>query len=102
MIRPPPRSTLFPYTRSSDLKESRGSSRCATTHPPGRPATVARRQSSAALQQRRKPRRSEEHTSELQSHVKFVCGLLLDITKQSVHHYYLADIPHYQYSVAAA
>src|SRR3712207_8873101 len=87
MIRRPPRSTLFPYTRSSDL--SAGSRRIS---PPSRasspvpyptstaPATI----SSAALTSTywtRKKTRSEEHTSELQSRQYLVCRLLLEKKK---------------------
>src|SRR6266571_6504149 len=64
MIRRPPRSTLFPYTtllRSTPPPRVRRS--CA---PRSRACSAGRR-------------RSEEHTSELQSHVNLVCRLLLDI-----------------------
>src|SRR6476661_6805431 len=64
MIRRPPRSTLFPYTT---LFRSRRWSRPAG--PPPRPPTTAR------------PARSEEHTSELQSHLNLVCRLLLEKKK---------------------
>src|SRR6266571_1156645 len=64
MIRRPPRSTLFPYTT---LFRSRG-----IAWPPGR----ARRG-----RLRRAHARSEEHTSELQSHVNLVCRLLLEKKK---------------------
>src|SRR6267142_4638159 len=66
MIRRPPRSTLFPYTtlfRSPRRPRSR--SRCCQTAPTS--SRVARR--------------SEEHTSELQSHVNLVCRLLLEKKK---------------------
>src|SRR6266571_693858 len=62
MIRRPPRSTLFPYTtlfRSSP-----------------RGLTSPRWRMAGARSTLR--RRSEEHTSELQSHVKLVCRLLLE------------------------
>src|SRR4051812_49781275 len=65
MIRRPPRSTLFPYTtlfRSGSVLGSRsrlGLGREGCRHPS-------------------RPRRSEEHTSELQSHVNIVCRLLLE------------------------
>src|SRR6266487_4479363 len=65
MIRRPPRSTLFPYTtlfRSSSTHERR-----------------ARRRERPLLS--RSPRRSEEHTSELQSPVHIVCRLLLEKKK---------------------
>src|SRR5438477_12371074 len=67
MIRRPPRSTLFPYTtlfRSHALDEA------AHLHAPvdlGDDRLL----------------RSEEHTSELQSHVNLVCRLLLEKKKCS-------------------
>src|SRR5690348_17499142 len=67
MIRRPPRSTLFPYT-TLFRSRSRGAGsrscprRCAARGPRGR--------------------RSEEHTSELQSPVHLVCRLLLEKKKQ--------------------
>src|SRR6266571_6099809 len=64
MIRRPPRSTLFPYTT---LFRSRA------------PAPWRSRPRSGGVCS---PRRSEEHTSELQSHVNLVCRLLLEKKKQ--------------------
>src|SRR6267142_4748960 len=73
MIRRPPRSTLFPYTTLF-----RTSSRCAASSRtpgwPGDPRTTAAR---------RLRGRSEEHTSELQSHVNLVCRLLLEKKKKN-------------------
>src|SRR6266571_2011235 len=66
MIRRPPRSTLFPYTTLFR------SPRIST---PTRPDSTADWDGSC-------PRRSEEHTSELQSHVKLVCRLLLEKKKK--------------------
>src|SRR6476661_9837476 len=63
MIRRPPRSTLFPYTT---LFRSR-----ARRPRPGPP----RRRSGPGCT------RSEEHTSELQSHLNLVCRLLLEKKK---------------------
>src|SRR5438477_5717846 len=66
MIRRPPRSTLFPYTtlfRSSRSPSRRGRGGAGR---PGSPAPAPR---------------SEEHTSELQSHVNLVCRLLLEKKK---------------------
>src|SRR5260370_27605981 len=80
MIRRPPRSTLFPYTTlfrslalrcAEDLGRKQGASslfhdrayRAALTEEAGRPL------------------RSEEHTSELQSHLNLVCRLLLEKKK---------------------
>src|SRR5260370_30745576 len=68
MIRRPPRSTLFPYTtlfRSPALT-------CASS------ISICVNSSSAAP-----PCRSEEHTSELQSHLNLVCRLLLEKKKNS-------------------
>src|SRR5687767_15430269 len=95
MLRRPPRSTLFPTRRSSDL--ARGSARgpdrgedprpCAPEHThapapltqfPGnrsRPAPVTAVPSAAGVP------RSEEHTSELQSLAYLVCRLLLEKKK---------------------
>src|SRR5690348_18148820 len=81
MVRPPPRSTLFPYTtlfRSSVFNGEPG------------PSTTARAMSAVA-DPAAPPRalsswmchRSEEHTSELQSPVHLVCRLLLEKKKQS-------------------
>src|SRR2546430_4990843 len=76
MIRRPPRSTLFPYTtlfRSGAFKRPDTFFQSVTVH-------LA---SPAALQQFKDavtsdPRRSEEHTSELQSQSNLVCRLLLE------------------------
>src|SRR6266487_3332081 len=72
MIRPPPRSTLFPYTT---LFRSR------RRLSPARRGSEARRascRSSSAPAARSPSPRSEEHTSELQSPVHLVCRLLLE------------------------
>src|SRR5690348_17585566 len=77
VIRRPPRSTLFPYTTSSDLDL------VLARHQLGHPERLARRGPQAqpgCLPIRRPGRlteRSEEHTSELQSPVHLVCRLLL-------------------------
>src|SRR6266576_6011061 len=66
MIRRPPRSTLFPYTtlfRSPTSPTSSPSSEWRTSAHPGR-------------------RRSEEHTSELQSRRDLVCRLRLEKKKK--------------------
>src|SRR5476649_926815 len=66
MIRRPPRSTLFPYTtlfRSIKKDDNK------STNLP-------------AKNERRAEERSEEHTSELQSHSDLVCRLLLEKKKQ--------------------
>src|SRR5260370_25471948 len=76
MIRRPPRSTLFPYTtlfRSKALPPRRTG---VFGHAPGEArgcgGRVVGRGTCPA------PSRSEEHTSELQSHLNLVCRLLLE------------------------
>src|SRR5258708_17612372 len=71
MIRRPPRSTLFPYTRSSDLASPNRRSRSSSCG-----GSCRRR-----IPSRRHNRRSEEHTSELQSPDHLVCRLLLEKKK---------------------
>src|SRR5260370_30162729 len=94
MIRRPPRSTLFPYTtlfRSNSGNAIRIVSIGAA--PVGRHrASVLRgtrdqsgHQGSRARWKRAVPggrARSEEHTSELQSHLNLVCRLLLEKKKK--------------------
>src|SRR5947207_11611514 len=79
MIRRPPRSTLFPYTtlfRSLDFpREPQHEEYWCHKHkrvcrPVGEAAPFLRRYA-----------RSEEHTSELQSHSDLVCRLLLEKKK---------------------
>src|SRR5438477_9286755 len=94
--RPPPRATLFPYTtlfRSQEGPQGRGvdqgagSRRGEGGHRPvrllrlGRDARRYPRHRAAAARCRGYRRRSEEHTSELQSHVNLVCRLLLEKKK---------------------
>src|SRR2546421_9383802 len=85
MIRRPPRSTLFPYTtlfRSHPPPRAgvaaRGACRSAAA---GRPTRSAPRSGCACPAGRR--RRSEEHTSELQSRSDLVCRLLLEKKKKN-------------------
>src|SRR6266480_6540535 len=76
MIRRPPRSTLFPYTT---LFRSRScSARCGAA---GRARRCSGPPASSSSRSRRRAR-SEEHTSELQSHVNLVCRLLLEKKKK--------------------
>src|SRR5438876_1741390 len=77
MIRPPPRSTLFPYTtlfRSACVSRVQRSVRERPVQP--------ELKSSSARQPEHRWRRSEEHTSELQSPVHLVCRLLLEKKKR--------------------
>src|SRR2546422_8149204 len=88
MIRRPPRSTLFPYTtlfRSGNSKStaaksssSKNPSRAFCTFASLIFGAVARMPFSMARL------RSEEHTSELQSRLHFVCRLLLEKKKRNV------------------
>src|SRR2546422_10627849 len=71
MIRRPPRSTLFPYTT---LFRSKWSSAYAHSH-----SRKSLRRCSPPVRMRR---RSEEHTSELQSRLHLVCRLLLEKKKK--------------------
>src|SRR5437773_7913058 len=80
MIRPPPRSPLFPYTT---LFRSR---RAEHRQPAARERLnlIADLVHGGGLGARRQPpRRSEEHTSELQSHHDLVCRLLLEKKKKN-------------------
>src|SRR4051812_49883913 len=95
MIRRPPRSTLFPYTtlfRSNvdhdllarQMQRQRAAidlslGHCGRLH---RPRVVLLRR---GVGRREHLLRSEEHTSELQSHVNLVCRLLLEKKKQYEH-----------------
>src|SRR3712207_8781120 len=73
MIRRPPRSTLFPYTTLFRSHAHRPPRLAALRRPRGRGGHIAarlargRRPAGAARLRGRAPRRSEEHTSELQS-----------------------------------
>src|SRR2546422_7717260 len=73
MIRRPPRSTLFPYTTlfRSWAESTRVPRGCPTRS--GRPFT--------SITCRLASKRSEEHTSELQSRLHLVCRLLLEKKK---------------------
>src|SRR4051812_49657809 len=101
MIRRPPRSTLFPYTT---LFRSRGD----------QPRVIALMKTDRRLVEdvehadqrrtdlRRQPDplslRSEEHTSELQSHVNLVCRLLLEKKKKKKRKIYIMSAA-YMYKI---
>src|SRR5690242_21890930 len=71
----PPRSTLFPYTTLFRSIEAS----CKTPTMPVGPSYCERRSPSrSAVSSSAADPRSEEHTSELQSHVNLVCRLLLE------------------------
>src|SRR2546427_1446995 len=75
MIRRPPRSTLFPYTTLFRSVAGRG---IAGRSPGGHEAAG----NADPAETRTVHRRSEEHTSELQSQSNLVCRLLLEKKKQ--------------------
>src|SRR5436309_11589369 len=82
MIRRPPRSTLFPYTTLFRSRSSTSSASQPTTRSRGSGPIHARR--------------SEEHTSELQSRENLVCRLLLEKKKKKtitpLHQMHTSDI----------
>src|SRR5207237_7656239 len=74
MIPPPPRSTLFPYTT---LFRSHRCSKSGISA-----ITGGKRRSPSPT-----TGRSEEHTSELQSHLNLVCRLLLEKKNNTLYEY---------------
>src|SRR4051812_49468009 len=94
MIRRPPRSTLFPYTTL--FRSAKNNSATAGLPYPWhrRPGPRLAGQAGAGGARGRLVRgsggptaRSEEHTSELQSHVNLVCRLLLEKKKKQKNHH---------------
>src|SRR5260370_9577333 len=98
MIRRPPRSTLFPYTtlfrsRRAEEKGPRRDSGAARDVTGGLPWHCRRACRAHGAWRDDEPRggrragdgRSEEHTSELQSHLNLVCRLLLEKKKNTRH-----------------
>src|SRR3712207_8361735 len=95
MIRRPPRSTLFPYTTLFRSAGTRSSDAQAALSPARRRRPLSRRAprerrgtdrldvGDRRASVRRRLRRSEEHTSELQSRQYLVCRLLLEKKKKS-------------------
>src|SRR5688572_32529998 len=89
MIRRPPRSTLFPYTTlfRSDLAKRSLTALREVYSPSGFNMGMNLGAAAGAgiadhLHIHMLPRRSEEHTSELQSQSNLVCRLLLEKKKQ--------------------
>src|SRR5688572_33185926 len=76
MIRRPPRSTLFPYTTlfRSDLVQKLRAHVARDIGPIAKPRQI--------MVVQELPKRSEEHTSELQSQSNLVCRLLLEKKKK--------------------
>src|SRR5438874_7152323 len=100
MLRRPPRSTLFPTRRSSDLKFARRTAAEYGQVPQVQVHVIRHHQIEKAVSIvvcKRRPRgpsaiphsrlrRSEEHTSELQSRRDLVCRLLLEKKKKPSTH----------------
>src|SRR5260221_901894 len=80
MIRRPPRSTLFPYTTLF-----RSGRKCVDTN------QLFIDGLRIPAEDRIGEERSEEHTSELQSHSDLVCRLLLEKKKKNRRHTYHYD-----------
>src|SRR5438477_6129211 len=81
MVRRPPRSTLFPYTTLFRSRPAGGD---------GQRPRVQGDELRAVFDVHEHAPRSEEHTSELQSHVNLVCRLLLE--KKKGRHAVLASL----------
>src|SRR5260370_26063043 len=89
MIRRPPRSTLFPYTTLFRSPFARNSLMIPEFQSPAMRALTRCRERvfrfvnrhAVSLVLTRMRARSEEHTSELQSHLNLVCRLLLEKKK---------------------
>src|SRR5438270_7045469 len=83
MIRRPPRSTLFPTRRSSDLP--------GAAHPHLQHEDLG---AGGGVEDLQRQPRSEEHTSELQSQSNLVCRLLLEKKKNiKTHKHYTNNNP---------
>src|SRR2546421_7185531 len=102
MIRRPPRSTLFPYTT---LFRSRvvGKQRAQLVQPPADARRIQLLQQLLYLKaihhRARRWRRSEEHTSELQSRSDLVCRLLLEKKKNKANDTRTRDAPRRRHAI---
>src|SRR5437588_7864134 len=98
MIRRPPRSTLFPYTTlfrsfQGHSEHPRTGETLQPVPPESQASQSSPRESNESLEKLSKASRdrsrSEEHTSELQSHSDLVCRLLLEKKKKKTIKYTL-------------
>src|SRR5260370_5939451 len=96
MIRRPPRSTLFPYTTlfRSEVVELLAAHAPRARHAQALHGAAPGHRLGEGLELAPREQRSEEHTSELQSHLNLVCRLLLE-KKNSIPT--LTHFPAYQY-----
>src|SRR5207237_3470043 len=96
LLRRPPRSPLFPYTTLFRSCRSTAAADDRSAHDVGdRCRVLSRRRMDRVVESRPHGshiasggilrRRSEEHTSELQSHLNLVCRLLLEKKKKRTH-----------------
>src|SRR2546429_2159588 len=93
MIRRPPRSTLFPYTTlfRSNAAPGRGL-RLWISLWAWRSSSSPHCSTFLSFEKSRAARRSEEHTSELQSRLHLVCRLLLEKKKKTKHVTHVAPL----------
>src|SRR5438477_9603265 len=97
MIRRPPRSTLFPYTTLFRSQRAFERVRLDDSLRPGLLAFfLVLDLDELPIADRLGSSRSEEHTSELQSHVNLVCRLLLEKKKKkkNIHRFYTSTTNH--------
>src|SRR2546430_8057475 len=102
MIRRPPRSTLFPYTTLFRSPRHAGRSPRDVRR---RIGGVDRRRDAGGAVRRYPPpdgRRSEEHTSELQSQSNLVCRLLLEKKKKKENTRHTKHISHPNHNTSPA
>src|SRR5438105_11201962 len=94
---PPPRSTLFPYTTLFRSRPDRARALPASIKrlAGDERVRVRRRHRMTGTVLRPADRRSEEHTSELQSRVDLVCRLLLEKKKTRNHNVMIQYYPLY-------
>src|SRR2546429_3743520 len=87
MIRRPPRSTLFPYTtlfRSISGETGCSEAGCFPANMVPKMRTITGGMIRVKKENVLRVRRSEEHTSELQSRLHLVCRLLLEKKKKKI------------------
>src|SRR5260370_27662063 len=95
MIRRPPRSTLFPYTtlfRSQSLPQRVEVGRFDLDAQVGE---LLVGHDDEVVANKQLTNRSEEHTSELQSHLNLVCRLLLEKKKKKLSYSYSSELISY-------